>query len=130
MGKFIFLEDFVILDFQVDFKVPIILRRPFLAIGQAMVNTEHKELTFHLNTEEMKFKVRASMKRPKDITMMKIVNIDVACTIDSPVEERLGVELLTTIVINFSKDDIGGYDDSVHSVQGKGPRHFTPLIYI
>ena len=35
--SFIFLEDFVILDCEVDFEVPIILGRPFLATGRALV---------------------------------------------------------------------------------------------
>ncbi|XP_049394506.1 uncharacterized protein LOC125858735 [Solanum stenotomum] len=37
VGPFIFPADFVILDCKVDFKVPIILRRPFLATGRALV---------------------------------------------------------------------------------------------
>ena len=35
---FIFPEDFVILDCEVDFEVPIILGRPFLATGRAFVD--------------------------------------------------------------------------------------------
>lgn len=49
IGKFIFPADFVILDCQVDFEVPIILGRPFLATGRALVDIEHMDLIFHLN---------------------------------------------------------------------------------
>ena len=38
--SFIFPGDFVILDCQVDFEVPIILGRPFLATGRALVDME------------------------------------------------------------------------------------------
>ena len=38
--SFIFLADFVILDCEVDFEVPIILGRPFLATGRALVYME------------------------------------------------------------------------------------------
>ena len=38
--SFIFLADFVILDCEVDFEVPLILGRPFLAIGRALVDME------------------------------------------------------------------------------------------
>ena len=38
--SFIFLADFVILDCEVDFEVPIILGRPFLATGRALVDME------------------------------------------------------------------------------------------
>ncbi|XP_019265469.1 PREDICTED: uncharacterized protein LOC109243033 [Nicotiana attenuata] len=39
-GKFVFPKDFVILDFQVDEEIPIILGRPFLAIGRALIDYE------------------------------------------------------------------------------------------
>ena len=38
--SFIFLADFVILDYEVIFEVPIILRSPFLANGRALVYME------------------------------------------------------------------------------------------
>ena len=37
---FIFPADFVIIDCEVDFEVPIILGRPFLATGRALVAME------------------------------------------------------------------------------------------
>ncbi|XP_015068740.1 uncharacterized protein LOC107013313 [Solanum pennellii] len=50
VDKFIFPEDIVILDCEVDFEVPIILGRPFLAIGRALVDVERGELNFRLNS--------------------------------------------------------------------------------
>ncbi|XP_070014007.1 uncharacterized protein [Nicotiana sylvestris] len=46
VDKFILLADFVILDCEVDYEVPIILGRPFLATGKALVDVEARELTF------------------------------------------------------------------------------------
>ena len=40
--SFIFLADFVILDCEVDFEVPIILGRPFFATGRALVDMEKR----------------------------------------------------------------------------------------
>ncbi|KAK4723470.1 hypothetical protein R3W88_026249 [Solanum pinnatisectum] len=40
VGSFIFPADFVIFDCEVDFEVPIILGRPFLATGRALVDME------------------------------------------------------------------------------------------
>ncbi|XP_070020644.1 uncharacterized protein [Nicotiana sylvestris] len=40
VDKFILPTDFVILDCEVDYKVPIILGRPFLATGKALVDVE------------------------------------------------------------------------------------------
>ncbi|XP_038882360.1 uncharacterized protein LOC120073624 [Benincasa hispida] len=38
VDKFIFPADFIILDYEADREVPIILGRPFLAIGRALIN--------------------------------------------------------------------------------------------
>ncbi|XP_070056582.1 uncharacterized protein [Nicotiana tomentosiformis] len=38
VGKFVFPADFVILDCQVDEEIPIILGRPFLATGRALID--------------------------------------------------------------------------------------------
>ncbi|KAK4707311.1 hypothetical protein R3W88_033158 [Solanum pinnatisectum] len=43
---FIFLADFVILDCEVDFEVPIILCRSFLTTGHALVDMEKGQLNF------------------------------------------------------------------------------------
>ena len=38
VDKFIFLEAFIVLDMEEDKGIPIILGRPFLAIGRAMID--------------------------------------------------------------------------------------------
>ncbi|XP_027343029.1 uncharacterized protein LOC113855597 [Abrus precatorius] len=38
VDKFIFLADFVILDMEVDVDIPLILGRPFLATGRALID--------------------------------------------------------------------------------------------
>ncbi|XP_049397260.1 uncharacterized protein LOC125861390 [Solanum stenotomum] len=59
---FIFPADFVILDCEVDFEVPIILGRSFLATGRALVDVEIGELKFRLNTDEVRFNICRSVK--------------------------------------------------------------------
>ena len=59
--SFIFLADFVILDCEVDFEVPIILGRPFLAMGRALVYIEKGQMKFLLNNEEATFNICRSM---------------------------------------------------------------------
>lgn len=88
VDKFIFPADFVILECQVDFEVPIILRRPFLSTGRALVNVEHRELTFLLNAKEVKFNMCASMKRPKEVLVMSIVDVEDAYLSEVPIKER------------------------------------------
>ena len=60
--SFIFLEVFVILDYEVDFEVPIILGRPFLATGRALVYMEKGQMKFWLNNEEATFNVCRTMR--------------------------------------------------------------------
>ncbi|XP_070002473.1 uncharacterized protein [Nicotiana sylvestris] len=43
VDKYILPADFVILDCEVDYEVPIILGRPFLATGKALVDVEAGE---------------------------------------------------------------------------------------
>ena len=55
--SFIFPLEFVILDCEVYFEVPIILRRPFLATSRALVDMEKGQMTFELNNEEATFHI-------------------------------------------------------------------------
>ena len=50
--SFIFLADFVILDCEVNFEVPIILGRPFLVTGRTLVDMEKGKMKFQLNNKE------------------------------------------------------------------------------
>ena len=61
--SFIFPADFVILDCQVDFKVPIILGKPFRATGRALVDMEKGQMTFRLNNEEATFNICRTMRQ-------------------------------------------------------------------
>ena len=60
--SFIFPADFVILDCEVDFEVPIILGRLFLATGIAVVDMEKGQMKFQLNNEEATFNVCRTMR--------------------------------------------------------------------
>ncbi|XP_049384735.1 uncharacterized protein LOC125848802 [Solanum stenotomum] len=67
VDRFIFLVDFVILDCDIDAEIPIILGRPFLATGRALVDVETEELKFWVNDDEVTFNVCKSMRYPSDI---------------------------------------------------------------
>nr|XP_016497618.1 PREDICTED: uncharacterized protein LOC107816412 [Nicotiana tabacum] len=55
VGKFLFSTNFVILDCKVDEEIPIILGRPFLVTGRALIDCENGELKMRLNDEEITF---------------------------------------------------------------------------
>ncbi|XP_049345740.1 uncharacterized protein LOC125810277 [Solanum verrucosum] len=60
--SFIFPADFLILDCDVDFEVPIILETPFLATRRALVDMEKGKMKFRLKNEEATFNISRSMK--------------------------------------------------------------------
>ncbi|XP_038876918.1 uncharacterized protein LOC120069271 [Benincasa hispida] len=49
VDMFIFLADFVILDYEADRNIPIISSRPFLATGQALIDVRKGELTIRVD---------------------------------------------------------------------------------
>ncbi|KAL6523503.1 hypothetical protein OROGR_017106 [Orobanche gracilis] len=52
VDKFIFPADFVVLDMDEDGDLPLILGRPFLATGKALIDVENGELTLRENDEQ------------------------------------------------------------------------------
>nr|XP_016498186.1 PREDICTED: uncharacterized protein LOC107816951 [Nicotiana tabacum] len=55
VGEFHLPTNFVILDCAVDKEIPIILGRPFLATGRALMDLEQNEIKFRVNDEEFTF---------------------------------------------------------------------------
>ena len=71
--SFIFPVDFVILDCEVDFEVPIILGRPFLATGRALVDMEKGQMTFWLNNEEATFNICRTMRQSGELQSVSAI---------------------------------------------------------
>ncbi|KAK4733866.1 hypothetical protein R3W88_008127 [Solanum pinnatisectum] len=57
IDKFLFPTNFVVLDCKICVEIPIILGRPFLASGKALVDIEKGELKFRVNEEEVNFNI-------------------------------------------------------------------------
>ncbi|GJT13604.1 reverse transcriptase domain-containing protein [Tanacetum coccineum] len=56
VGKFYFLADFVVVDYDVDPRVPLILGRPFLRTARALIDVYGEELTLRVDDEAITFK--------------------------------------------------------------------------
>ncbi|GJT46362.1 reverse transcriptase domain-containing protein, partial [Tanacetum coccineum] len=56
VGKFHFLADFVVVDYVVDPRVPLILGRPFLRTAHALIDVYGEELTLRVDDEAITFK--------------------------------------------------------------------------
>ena len=62
--KFIFPMDFVVIDIEEDKQVPLLLGRPFLAIGAALIDVKKIELTLRVRDEAVHFNLNHSLKQP------------------------------------------------------------------
>ena len=62
VGKFIFLVDFIVMDMEEDTQVPLLLGRPFLAIGAAFIDVKKGELTLKVGEEAVHFNLNKSLK--------------------------------------------------------------------
>ena len=75
VNKFIFPTDFIILDMKEDKEVPIILGRPFLAIGRAMIVVQKGELRLRVQDKEVTFNVFNAINHPHDNDNCFIVDV-------------------------------------------------------
>ncbi|XP_063942735.1 uncharacterized protein LOC135150382 [Daucus carota subsp. sativus] len=66
VDKLIFPANFVILDFEEDKKIPIILGRPFLATGRTLIDVQKGELTMRVQDQMVTFNVFNAIKLPSD----------------------------------------------------------------
>ncbi|XP_038896291.1 uncharacterized protein LOC120084563 [Benincasa hispida] len=66
VDNLIFPADFIILDYEADREVPIILGRPFLVTGKVLIDVHKGELTMRVDNEEVKFNVLNALKFPNN----------------------------------------------------------------
>ncbi|GKE58102.1 reverse transcriptase domain-containing protein [Tanacetum coccineum] len=81
VGKFHFLTDFVVVDYVVDPRVPLILERPFLRTGRALIDVYGEKITLRVDDEAITFKVgqTSSFSYNDAESINRIDVIDVAC---------------------------------------------------
>ncbi|GJY59680.1 reverse transcriptase domain-containing protein [Tanacetum coccineum] len=64
VDKFIFLANFVIVDFEADPRVPIILGRPFLRTAKVLVDLYEEKLALRIENEELVFRAEKALRYP------------------------------------------------------------------
>ena len=62
VGKFVFPVDFIVLDMEEDSQVPLLLGRPFLATGAALIDMQKGVLTLRVGNEAAAFDLIKGMK--------------------------------------------------------------------
>ncbi|XP_070022297.1 uncharacterized protein [Nicotiana sylvestris] len=79
IGKFIFHADFIILDYEADELVPIILGRPLLAIGDVIIKVREGKMILRVDDEEVVFNVYKAIQLPRhyeELSMISVVEAD------------------------------------------------------
>ncbi|GKD21877.1 reverse transcriptase domain-containing protein [Tanacetum coccineum] len=79
LGKFYFLADFVVVDYVVDPRVPLILVRPFLRTPRALIDVYGEELTLRVDGEAITFKVgqtlRYSYNNDESVNRIDVIDV-------------------------------------------------------
>nr|GFA19143.1 reverse transcriptase domain-containing protein [Tanacetum cinerariifolium] len=81
-GKFHFPADFVVVDFDADPRVPLILERSFLKTGRALIDMFEGELTLRVGKEAITFNLDQTSRYStnyNDMTANRIDVIDMVC---------------------------------------------------
>nr|GEV13670.1 reverse transcriptase domain-containing protein [Tanacetum cinerariifolium] len=82
VGKFHFPADFVVVDFDADPRVPLILRGSFLKTRRALIDVYERELTLRVGNKAVTFNLDQNSRYSSnydDISVNRIDVIDVAC---------------------------------------------------
>ncbi|GJZ26048.1 reverse transcriptase domain-containing protein [Tanacetum coccineum] len=81
VGKFHFLADFVVVDYVVDPRVPLIIKRPFLRTARALIDVYGEELTLRVDDEAITFKVGQTLRYSyNDVEPVNRIDVfDVSC---------------------------------------------------
>ena len=65
VGKFVFPVDFIVINIEEDKQVPLLLGRPFLETGAALIDVKKGELTLRVGDEAVHFNLNDSLKQPE-----------------------------------------------------------------
>nr|GEZ85681.1 reverse transcriptase domain-containing protein [Tanacetum cinerariifolium] len=77
VGMFYFPADFVVIDFEPDPRVPLILRRCFLKTGRALIDVHKGELTLRIQNEAITYNLDQTLRYWANYDQMTANKIDV-----------------------------------------------------
>ena len=90
--------------------MPIILGKPFLATGRALVYKENGNMKFWLNNEVVTFNICRSMRHSGELQSLSDISYNMGETSETQIEECIGVEALAAVIMNFDSDCIEEYE--------------------
>ena len=97
VGKFIFPVDFVIMKMEEDTQVPLLIGRPFLATGAALIDVQKGELTLRVGNEAVHFNLNRSLEHP---------DVEAEGCMDVENNSLLSVELNSDCILQHSINEI------------------------
>ena len=103
VDKFIFQAYFIILGMEEDIEIPIILGRPFLATGKAMIDVQRGKLKLRLWDDEVKFNVFEAVRHPTESDTCFMIE-----TIEAIVSSQSGhTNPLETSLVQTESEELG-----------------------
>nr|GEW11060.1 hypothetical protein [Tanacetum cinerariifolium] len=120
VGMFHFLADFIVVDFDADPRVPLILERFFLKTRRALIDVYEGELTLRFVKEAVTFNLDQTSRYSANYVAMSVNRIDlidVACEEYS--QEVLGFFMKTDAFLAIDDEPISPkIDDSYYDSEG------------
>ncbi|GJV67224.1 reverse transcriptase domain-containing protein [Tanacetum coccineum] len=119
VGVFQFPADFVVVDFEPDPRVPLILRRCFLKTSRALIDVYEGELTFRVGNEAITYNLDQTSRYSinyNDMTANRIDIVELAC-------EEYSQEVLGFLDVIASGNPTPRYDPVVSN----SPPTLTPF---
>nr|GEZ66637.1 reverse transcriptase domain-containing protein [Tanacetum cinerariifolium] len=124
LGKSHFPTDFIVVDYVVDARVPLILGRPFLRTARTLIDVYGEELTLLVDDEAITFKVGQTLSFSyNDVESINQIDvIDIAC--EEYAQEVLGFSEISTSgnpasepIISASSPTLTPFRDSDFSLE-------------
>ena len=95
VDKFIFPADFIMSNMEEDKEIPIILGRPFIVTGRAMIDVQRGELKLRVQDDEVKFNLFEAMRHPAESDTCFIVEtVEAIVFIQSSLTDPLETSLV------------------------------------
>ena len=82
-------------------------------------------MKFRLNNEEVTFNICRSMRQSGELQLVSAISYNMGETSETQIEERLGVEALSAVIMNFDSDCIEEYESLVVALD-RGDVRFKP----
>ena len=127
VDKFIFPANFTVLYIEEDKKIPIILGRPFLTTGKAMIDVQKGALKLRVQDDEVKFSVFNVVRHPAESDTCFMIEVVEAIV---PSQSGLTDPLKASLVHNAKEELSEGAEEYVKwmdSFQPKRKKYYELL---